>query len=210
MSYLLSSEQQAHWVGISALPSVIYLTSSTVPEIKWMFNKYILNKWKKGSTTVKIVKPCIWMPQHIHGLSAKDVRGDSNNSELAQLAIQTPPNSPLPPFLCYSKLFLLSSGPIANSCFLQLSILNLVFYNIKEMEASWYDFSQLLFLMGRLISLFQSERMMLPAVKSQPSQLCPWPHSFISWFYHLAIPLYNDCFSRAWKHAQVCSCTSLK
>lgn len=40
----------------------------------------------KGSPMFKeIMKPCLWMPAHIHGLSDRDVRDDSNNAELTQL-----------------------------------------------------------------------------------------------------------------------------
>lgn len=67
------------------MSNVISLMSSTGPDTKWMSNKYVLDKLKKGSTILKeMKKPCLWMPQHLHGLSGKDIRGDSN-TKLAQL-----------------------------------------------------------------------------------------------------------------------------
>ena len=58
------------------------------------------------------------MPQHLHGLSDKGIRNDSNDTELTQLGPSHPQIASHPiPFPFYSKASTLNSHH--NSCFLQ-------------------------------------------------------------------------------------------
>lgn len=71
----------------------------------------------KEGRTLKIIKPCLWVPQNMVSVPKMSEVTTTTLSWLSR-ALNTS-RQPLTP--CYFKLFLLSS-PMTNSCFLQLSL----------------------------------------------------------------------------------------
>ena len=79
-------KQQAPWVGTTALFNILSLVSNTVLDTKQMcINIYWINERQPPKMLKEIMKSCLWMPGHTHGLMNRGVRDDSSNSELTQL-----------------------------------------------------------------------------------------------------------------------------
>lgn len=126
------------------------------------------------------MKSCFWMLGHIHGLSDRGVRDDSSNSEVDSAELINTYRSSHPQFLpCLLQTLPLSS-PITTPAFFN-SPVNLVFYTIKKMEASWCDCFLLTSLLCPDLSPFSDLRgWCIQLSKSQPVHQHPWPHFLVS------------------------------